>query len=204
MVPPPPLKLLFVGPYPPRRGGSAPSLLQLTVALQERGHDVRVLAPITPETVASDASFVGTLSGLRLSRYPVPYFLYEYCHVPYDRVYRRAEHAGIEEALPRLIEAERPDVVIASQEPMAAIVPDVAKRHGLPSVLLLRGDPTWRIVDGSFPDEPGREWLESFARADRIVTVAHYFAKGLRRRGFDNVEAIPNHVDPRRFFPMPC
>jgi glycosyltransferase involved in cell wall biosynthesis len=198
-----PLKILLVGPQPPRRGGTAPSLMQLSVALQQIGHDMHVLAPITAETRDFDASFIPTLSGVRLSRYVVPYFMNDFSAVPYDENYRRHEHSAIERALPPLIDAERPDLIVAGQEPLAWIVPDIAKRYRLPCVLLLRGGPTWKIVTGAFPVSLGREWLEAFGRADRIVAVAHYFATGLQCLGLENVCAIPNHVDLRRFCPTP-
>jgi L-malate glycosyltransferase len=103
--------------------------------------------------------------------------------------------------LPALIQAERPDVVVAGQEPLAWYVPQIAREHGLPCVLLLRGTPTSRIVDGSFPEEHGRPWLEAFRRADRVVTVSRFFEDGLRDRGLSRVCTLQNHVDLGRFRP---
>ena len=40
--------------------------------------------------------------------------------------------------LPALIQAERPDVVVAGQEPLAWYVPQIAREHGLPGVLSRR------------------------------------------------------------------
>jgi glycosyltransferase involved in cell wall biosynthesis len=194
------LNLLFVGPYPPRHGGTAVSLVQLTTALHRRGHRIRVLAPITPEHRDFDRTFVPGLPGIRLTRYLVPYFLYIYDMIPFDEHYRRIEQCAIGRRLPALIQAERPDVVVAGQEPLAWYVPQIARAHGLPCVLLLRGTPTSRIVDGSFPPEHGRPWLEAFRRADRVVTVSRFFEEGLRDRGLSRVCTIQNHVDLGRFW----
>jgi len=65
------LKLLFVGPYPPRHGGTTVSLLQLTTALHGRGHHIRVASPITAETRGFARTFVPG-PGIRLARYLVP------------------------------------------------------------------------------------------------------------------------------------
>jgi glycosyltransferase involved in cell wall biosynthesis len=173
-----PLNLLFVGPYPPRHGGTAMSLVQLTTALHGRGHRIRVLAPITAERRDFDRTFVPGLAGIRLARYRVPYFLYIYDTIPFDEHYRRIEQRAIRRRLPTLIQAERPDIVVAGQEPLAWYVPQIAREHGLPCVLLLRGTPTSRIVEGSFPPEHGRPWLEAFRRADRVVTVSRFFEDG--------------------------
>jgi glycosyltransferase involved in cell wall biosynthesis len=177
------------------------SLLQLTTALHGRGHRIRVLAPITAEHRDFDRTFVPGLRGISLARYLVPYFLYIYDTIPFDEHYRRIEQRAIERRLPALIQAERPDVVVAGQEPLAWYVPQIARAHGLPCVLLLRGSPTSRIVDGSFPPEHGRPWLEAFRRADRVVTVSRFFEVGLRDRGLSRVCTIQNHIDLGRFRP---
>jgi hypothetical protein len=82
------------------------------------------------------------LPGIRLARYLVPYFLYIYDTIPFDEHYRRIEQRAIRRRLPALIEAERPDVVVAGQEPLAWYVPQIAREHSLPCVQLLRGTPT--------------------------------------------------------------
>jgi glycosyltransferase involved in cell wall biosynthesis len=196
-----PLNLLFVAPYPPRHGGTAVSLVQLTTALHGRGHRIRVLAPITAERRNFDRTFVPGLSGIRVTRYLVPYFLYIYDTIPFDEHYRRIERRAIRRCLPALIQTERPDVVVAGQEPLAWYVPQIAREHGLPCVLLLRDTPTSRIVDGSFPPEHGRPWLDAFRKADRLVTVSRFFEDGLRDRGLSQVCTIQNHVDLDRFRP---
>jgi glycosyltransferase involved in cell wall biosynthesis len=58
-------------------------------------------------------------------------------------------------------------------------------------------------VDGPFPEEHSRRWLEAFRGADRIVAVSRHFGEGLRRRGLSGVCAIQNHVDLGRFRPAP-
>ena len=197
------LNLLWVAPYPPRHGGTAPSLFQLTTALYRRGHDVRVLAGITPETREFDREFVQALGGIRLTRYEIPYFHYRHDELPFDVAHRERERSAIRRVLPRLIQDERPDVVVAGQEPFAWIVPEIAREHGVPCVLLLRGAPTWSLLDGSFPDSERRSWLREFARADRIVAVSRFFAEGLHGDGLPPVDAIQNHVDLDRFAQAP-
>ncbi|HXJ84584.1 MAG TPA: glycosyltransferase family 4 protein, partial [Candidatus Methylomirabilis sp.] len=139
--------------------------------------------------------------GIRLTRYPVPYFLYIYDAIPFDEHYRRIEQRELRRCLPALIAAERPDVVVAGQEPLAWYVPQIAREHGVSCVLLLRGSPTSMIVDSMFPEEHERSWLEAFRRADRVVTVSRFFEAGLRERGLSRVSAIQNHVDLDRFRP---
>ncbi len=196
------LKLLFVGPYPPRHGGTAVSLLQLTTALHGRGHHIRVLSPITAETRGFDRTF-GPGPGIRLARYLVPYFLYIYDTIPFDEHYRRIEQRAIRRRLPALIRAERPDVVVAGQEPLAWSVPQIARAHGVPCVLLLRGSPTSMIAEGTFPEEHTQAWLEAFRGADRVVTVSRFFEDALRDRGLSQLCTIQNHVDLDRFRPEP-
>ena len=194
------LNLLFVSPYPPRYGGTAASLRLLTNALHERDATIRVLAPIPFDRVDFDEEFVPTLGAIRLHRVLVPYFLYTY-DFPFDEDYRRVERREIRRILPELIEDERPDLIVAAQEPLAWCVPEVARRYGVPSVLLLRGSPTWSIIDGSMPAEHRRDWLTVFGHADRIVSVSHGFESGLRALGLDRIQAIPNHVDLDQFAP---
>jgi glycosyltransferase involved in cell wall biosynthesis len=164
---------------------------------------VRVLAPITPETIQIDATLERALGNVRITRYIVPYFLYDPWVLPFDEGYRTREHEAVREALPALIEAERPDVIVAGHETLSWYVPEIAGAYGVPWVLLLRGSPTWRIVNGTFPERDSREWLRAYSRADRIVAVARYFEEGLRHLGFENVSTIRNHVDLARFGPLP-
>src|SRR5262249_37095526 len=105
--------------------------------------------------------------------------------------------------LPALIEAERPDVVVAGQEPLTWYVPQIAQSMGVPCVLLLRGTPTSAIAEGVFPEEHARAWLEAFRRADRVVAVARFFEEALRGRGLSQLCTIQNHVDLDRFRPEP-
>lgn len=197
-----PLKLLFVGPYPPRHGGTAVSLLQLTAALAGRGHRVRMLSPITAETRRFDRAFAPA-PGVRLARYRVPYFLYIFDQVPFDEHYRRIERRAIRRRLPALIAAERPNVIVAGQEPLAWYVPQIARAHRVPSVLLLRGGPTANIAAGTFPEADARAWLEVFRGADSVVAVSHVFEDALRDRGLRRLCTIENHVDLDRFRPEP-
>lgn len=196
------LKLLFVGPYPPRHGGTAVSLLQLTTALHGRGHRIRVVSPITAETRGFDRTFVPA-PGIHVTRYLVPYFLYIYDTIPFDEHYRRIEQRAIRRRLPALIEAERPDVVVAGQEPLAWYVPQIARAHGVPCILLLRGSPTSMIAEGTFPEEHARAWLEAFRGADRVVAVSRVFEDALRDRGLSQLCTIQNHIDFARFRPEP-
>jgi glycosyltransferase involved in cell wall biosynthesis len=194
------LNLLFVSPYPPRYGGTAASLHLLTTALAERGAAVRVLAPIPFDQVDFDEEFVPALAGIRLHRFVVPYFLYIY-DFPFDEGYWQVERREIRRILPELIEDERPDLIVAAQEPLAWCVPGIAGRRDIPCVLLLRGSPTSSMIDGSMPAEHRRSWLDAFGDAERIVAVAHHFESGLRGLGLDRIQTIPNHVDLTRFAP---
>ena len=178
-------------------------MLQLTVALTERQHRVRVLAPITADTLEFDASLRRSLTGVRLTRYVVPNFDFERADARPDETYRSVEGKAMGQMLPRLIAEERPDIIVAGQERMAWYVPEIAWAHGIPCVLLLRGSPTWRIVEGSFPAQHRETWLKKARAADWIIAVAKYFERGLLRFGVTNLSSIPNHVDLARFAPAP-
>ena len=68
------MRLVYVGTLPPHPGGSAISSAQLLVALAERGHEIRAVAPMTAAALASGDAFAGRHPRIDVRRYVVPYF----------------------------------------------------------------------------------------------------------------------------------
>jgi glycosyltransferase involved in cell wall biosynthesis len=195
------LDLLFIGGLPPFAAGSAISTLQLLEGFAARGHRVRAVAPITPETATAGAG-VDAGSAVAISWYPVPDFDWT-PNIPAPDSYRQLERAGIERAVGTLLAARRPDVLIVGHEAWAWYGPAIAQRQGLPCLQLIRGNPGRGLVEGSYPAGPGAELLTELRKVDLIVTVARYLADGFRRLGFANASHIWNAVDLAAFAPRP-
>lgn len=189
------MKLIYAGNLPPFTGGGVVMGAQLLAGLAERGFGVRALAPITPRTPDPYAD-----GPLDITRFPVPYF-----EAAPDRPksdgYGRAEAEGLRAGLASMIAAERPDVVIAGRETFAWHVPDVARAHGVPSVVILQGTTTAGMVRGTYPRAD--ELVECYRRADLVVVPARHMSGILEPYGLSNVEVIPNSVDVEAFRPRP-
>ena len=189
------MKLIFAGNLPPFTGGGAVMGARLLAGLSERGFGVRALAPITPQT--ADPYAEGPLD---VTRFPVPYFEVA-PDSPNADGYGRAEAKGLRAGLASMIAAERPDVVIAGRETFAWHVPDVARAHALPSVVILQGTTTAGMVRGTYPRAD--ELVERYRRADLVVVPARHMTRVLAPYGLTNVEVIPNTVDVEAFRPRP-
>jgi glycosyltransferase involved in cell wall biosynthesis len=196
-----PLNIVAVAPLPPWRTGAAVVCARLVGALAARGHRVRTLAPITPDS-SPGAFSPGDISGtLEISWFPVPFF------APFDDAvsdeYRRQEGERIRDWLHRHIATERPDVVLVGRGAYGPYVLPIMRDAGIPSVVISHGGPATRSGAGDVPDGPWARIVASLADADLLVAPAHHWADALRRRGLQRVSVIPNPVDLRRFAPRP-
>jgi glycosyltransferase involved in cell wall biosynthesis len=179
------------------------SAFQLLLALAERGHWLHCLSPVTPDARPLAARFDAEHAALEVSRYEVPRFdLGEPDDTGPDQadIERRALHTIV----PELIERHRPAVVLVGRESFGWETPELARRQGVPSVLLLRGGaPTARLLAGEEPPERVQEAVRRFGVARRLIAVSEHLATGFARLGLSGIDVIPNHVNLRRFAPRP-
>jgi glycosyltransferase involved in cell wall biosynthesis len=196
--------ILYIGTLPPHPGGTAVSAFQLLLALSRRGHAVRCLSPVTPGARLSALRFDSEHPTLSVSRYEISRFdLGEPSVAEPDHV--ALERRAVHERVPELIAIHRPAIVMAGRESFGGEVPLIARRHGIPSVLLLRGGAsTARLLAGDEPPERVREVVRRFGVAQRVIAVSDHLATGFARLGLTGIEVIPNHVDLERFAPRPA
>lgn len=196
-------RVLYVGTLPPHPGGSAISAFQLLVGLARRGHAIRALAPVTPETRTAADRFDAEHAALHVDRYELGRFdIGEPESAAPD--HEAIEGAALRRHVPRLIMAHHPEIVLVGRESFGWHVPALARRHGVPSVLLLRGGaPTARLLGGHVPPHRVAEAVRRFSHARRLVAVSQHLADGFARLGLAGVEVVPNFVDPGRFTPWP-
>jgi glycosyltransferase involved in cell wall biosynthesis len=194
------MKIAYAGTLPPHPGGSAIVGGALLAGLARRGHEIAAVAPITAETLERGDPLAG--ASFAVARYLVPDFERAPNH-PSSADFRAREGASVVSNLAPILNAMRPDLVIAGRETFAWHIPGLARRHGAPSVVLAQGATTWGVLDGSYPRELARALLGRLGEADRVIAVAHHLARRLRAVGLERVDTIPNAVDPRTFAPTP-
>ncbi|HXJ83495.1 MAG TPA: glycosyltransferase family 4 protein [Candidatus Methylomirabilis sp.] len=193
------MNIVHVGNYRPQIGGAAISCDQLMVAFARRACRVRVLASMTREAEAETRAFDATRPDLGMRRFVVPFYFNEPYLAP-PREWEEATRAGVESELERMIAESRPDALVV-REGWVPYSNAVAERHAIPTLALVRGNPTSAILSGTFPAELGEAFLGELRKAAAIVTVARHFLPGLKRLGFENVRSIPNAVDAASFAP---
>jgi len=193
--------ILFVGPLPPYPTGAAIVCAQIVGGLARLGHRIRAVAPIAPGMSGAADPFAARHPEVRVIPFAVPY-VESFTHsAPKD--YRTFEGQQIRERLSALIQEARPDVIVIGREIYAWHVPDLARAHALPTVLLSHGGPSTAILNGTWPPAASRYLVEQLRRVDLIVSVASHWAERLRTLDLDNVAVIPNPVDLERFVPGP-
>lgn len=193
------MNIVHIGNYRPQTGGAAISCDQLLLAFARRGCRVRVLASITSEAEAETRAFDVTRPEFEMRRFQVPvYFNLTYEAPPPE--WEEATRAGVRDGLERMIAQSRPDV-LAVRESWVPYSNAVAERHSIPTLAMVRGNPTNAILNGTYPAGLGEEFLAELRRAEQVVTVARHFLPGLKRLGFENVRSIPNAVDTVTFAP---
>lgn len=195
-----PLAVLYVGTLPPHPGGSAIVGAQLVSGWARLGHRVEAIAPITVAAARRGDGFARATRDVRVTRFPVPYFESS-PNNPAGRDYRRREGKLVRAALAARIAAQRPDVLVIGRETFAWHVPDVAARHGLPSVLLAQGATTAGMRAGSIPPLMARLLLAQLRRPDVVVLVARHLRALYRSWGLHRLRVVRNGVDLRRFRP---
>jgi len=193
------LRIGFVGPLVPQKGGSAISCTQIIEGLADAGHSIDAVAPIL-ETDTEDA-LAARRPDIRIRRFPVPYFDVDPQLRPSAR-HAQAEEQGVARLLPLMMAEHRPDVLVV-RDIYALYSMDLAAEHDTPVVVLSRGNPTTAILRGVYPADLCEPYLREFRRATLIIAVAKHVADGLRELGMDQALAIPNAVDAKRFAPHP-
>jgi glycosyltransferase involved in cell wall biosynthesis len=191
------MRILLAGPVPPHPGGGAISRAQLASGFARAGHEVCVVAPITPDG-QDDDRFARAHPELRIVRYVLKRFDPSPFRPPTGE-FLREEGDQVAPLVASLIGSFAPDVVVVGRETFARYVPRVTREYGVPAVLLVRGSPTGHILAGQFPTADAERLLAEFRKVDRIVAVARYLELGLRDRGFANVCHVPNAIDPAAF-----
>jgi glycosyltransferase involved in cell wall biosynthesis len=194
-----PLDILFVGGLPPFRAGSALSLLQLLKRFVGLGHSVRALTPISPDNLEEGEAFATAHPTLPLFWLNLPYLDFT-PDIPAPEAYRRQERTELWRVATPLIDERRPDLVMCGHESWGWHVPELARRHGLPCLQLVRGNPMRGIIEGTYPEDYGRTLLAELRTTALVVAPAEHMAAGLRRLGFDG-RLVRNAVDLRQFAP---
>lgn len=192
------MKIAYVGTLAPHPGGSATLGTTLLAGLARRGHVISAIAPITAAALERGDPLAG--AAFTVTRYLVPQFECVPYHPASDE-FRSLEGRAVAAHLAPLLESARPDVVIAGRETFAWHVPALARRHGVPCVVLSHGGVVWGLLDGTYPRDVARSLLERLADADRVIAVARHLGERLRELGLTRVEIIPNAVDSRAFAP---
>jgi glycosyltransferase involved in cell wall biosynthesis len=200
-----PLRVLYVGPLPPARGGGETVAGLVLPSLRRRGVSVHGLA-------ALPAALAGQGRGARsstcdversISRYPVPTLSSLLELGSSDPGYRAAEDCELAWRLPALLRAVRPDVALIGRESLAWSVPDIARVHGVPTVLQVHGGMT---LAGLLEDSASRfsSLRAHIQRVDLVVAVAQHIATALRSLGVARVAVVENPVDVKAFAPRPA
>ena len=193
------MNIIYVGDCGPKPSGAPISCDQLTRAFARQGWRVRVLAPALSAGDPDLAAFDAARPEIEAHHYPVPHYFFH----PFERLpaeWEAATAAGVADGLAHLIADARPDVLLVRELWLPYALP-AAVRHAIPSVAMVRGNPTSAILAGVFPGDLVERFLGELRKADRIVTVARHFLPGLRELGFVNVECVPNAIDLTVFAP---
>jgi len=189
--------ILYVGRCPPHRGGPAIRFATLFNRLAQNGCAIRALDPITPEdsTISGGYSWHFHDRVQLFDRYKCSY--YTTVSDSGSTADRQRYAAYMEDLLPRLVAADRPDLVLVGGEFFANGLIGVAKRLGIPTVLTPTGGiPAY--FRGVLPKKAGELLLADASEADLIIACAAHLGQDLRTAGFDNVETIQNFVDTEK------
>ena len=198
-----PLNVLYVGVLPPYLGGTSIVATQLLAGLAELGHSVRALAPITAQALDASDRFAASHPEIGVTTFRVPYFDQSGSYLQPAAETWAAESAGIERGIAALVADVRPDVILIGRERFLWYVPEVARVHGLPCVLLVQSVTTRRIVSGSADPAIAERLVAQYRKVDGILLVAKHLAGPIRELGLRNYTVIPNGVDLRMFTPRP-
>jgi len=198
-----PLRILYVGPLPPARGGSETVACEVLHGLHARGAVVSGLAAL-PVSLAGRRRRVLAAAAVERSirRYRVPALSSLLRLGSSAPSYRAAEAREIARRLPKALQASRPDVVLIGRESLAWSVPDVVRDYGVPTVLQVHGGMTLsRLLDGT---GDGRRLRAHIEKVDLVVAVARHIEASLRSLGLSRIAVVDNPVDLAAFSPQPA
>lgn len=193
------MNIIHIGNYRPQIGGAAIACDQLLLAFAQRGCRVRVLASMMHEAEGETRAFDATRPQFEMRRFPVPFYFNQPYEAPPPE-WEEATRAGVRNGLDRMIAESRPDV-LAVREGWVPYSNDVAKRHSIPTLAMVRGNPTSAILSRSYPAELSEAFLAELRKTEQVVTVARHFLPGLMQAGLENPCSIPNAVDTVSFAP---
>lgn len=196
------LDIVYVGTLPPQPGGAAVVGAQLMQRLAARGHTVRALAPITPSAHPAGADFAANLPAVCVTWFHVPRFD-NAPDVPPDDELAQTEREQITQKLQAMISERRPDAIVIGRESFVRHVPDIAQANALPCLLLVHGEPTRSLIEGTYPEPHAGRLLALYRQVDHIATPGRHMAAGMRCMGLRHVTVIPNAIDLDQFAPRP-
>jgi glycosyltransferase involved in cell wall biosynthesis len=203
-----PISVLAAGPLPFLGNGARTfdfgvSVLNACVlpGLAELGHRVRVIA----EAPSARGSAKRTGLDWGVPNLAVEWFALEYRSgsTPPPASWLATARARTKPLFERLVEQERPDVVLIGREDLAYHFVDLCLQAGLPSILIAHGVPTAALLEGIYSEQATQEFVDCLRKVTAIVTVANHLAEVLKTFGLQRVHTIPNLIDPRRFCPQP-
>lgn len=196
------LSLIYVGPLPPHPGGGAISCAQILSGLAGLGHRVRALVPMTPEALAVPPP-TPWWRGIEVTPVTVPYFGVQ-GFLPDTDEYVDAERRQVRDLLPRLIAAERPDLLLSQERQGLTIgMAELARAHALPWILLARGHPLVTILNGAYPEALAARARREYVAASLVISPGRHMTEGLQRLGIDVAITIPNAIDLSHFTSRP-
>lgn len=197
------MNLLYVGTLPPHPGGSAVTCGQLVVSLARLGHRVRALAPITPAAYRAGDRFAARHSETEVFRFIVPCFDTDPSQPP-PPAYRHQQERQLREHVDRLMDRERPDVILLGREGFAGHVPRLAARRAVPCALRISGSLLWALDQATYPPALAAHYLAGCRSVDMVVVQSEHMREIAERLGCPNVVLIPNVVDLALFMPRPA
>jgi glycosyltransferase involved in cell wall biosynthesis len=183
-------------------GGMGVVGIDLLNGLDERGHRVRALTPISAKD--PDTRTIGLRSGIEVTPYTVPGTI----HRPSSRSHFEMHGSKIRDALPQVLAAHRADVVILSHVAYVDGLPEAVREHAVPWMVWMvwMHGAAWPVMmfgDGGAVDALAARMLQRLRQTDLVVPVAEHIAVGLRSGGVSAVATVANGIDPARFIQQP-
>jgi glycosyltransferase involved in cell wall biosynthesis len=193
------LNILGLGTFPPYAGGSALSFFQLLEGFGKLGHRIRVLTP-TAEPALGNLPRAGEHSPyVEVTRFPIPFL--QSGNYPASVDCRTIEGGSVRNLFPRMIENERPDLIMVGRETLASYVPDIAEHYQIPFIQRVTGGATLGILRGEYPPDLATSLIDALKRANVVVTPARHLSERMTQLGLPDVKVIPNAIDLDRFSP---
>lgn len=194
------LNILYVGTLPPHRGGSAIAASELMIEISKLGHQIRSVAPITPQEMLSGDKFKLSHPELNVLRFLLPYFETS-PNLPPSEDYRKLEGDEIKSNLSKLIDEKKPDIIVAGRETYAWHVPEIATKYSVPSILITAGSTTNGILNKTIPEESSKKLIAQYKKFDLLISPALHMEKSIRGLGVQNIITIVNAIDIQQFAP---